>query len=181
MRYQLDIHMTEEDYLQFNLFQSLELPDSKKAIRRAQLTLLGVVAAVLVLYIWVVGWTTFSIVYVPVMCLLTTIYLADYKKRVARNIRSQIKRLRKTGKLPYDENSRIEFYEDRIVETAASSRVEKGYEALERICVLEDRYIFLFTSCVAAYILPVPQVKAQIDMQEFLDFLSGKCNTVEYY
>ena len=68
MRYQLDIYMTEEDYLQFNLFQSLELPDSKKAIRRAQLTLLGVVAAVLVLYIWVVGWTTFSIVYVPVMC-----------------------------------------------------------------------------------------------------------------
>ena len=181
MQYQLDIHMTDEDYLQFNLFQSLELPHGKKAIRRARLILLGVVAAVLALYVWIAGWTPFSIVYVLTVSLITTIYLADYKKRVARSIRNQIKRLRKTGKLPFDEVSRVEFYEDRIVETAASSRGEKGYDTLERICVLENRYIFLFTSSVSAYILPIPQVKAQIDMQEFLNFLSGKCNTVEYY
>ena len=181
MRYQLEIKLTEEDYLQFNLFQAFELPHSKKAMQKSRLTFLGVVVLLLAVYIWIAGATPFSIVYSLVMCLITTIYLAYYKKLVARNIRKQIKKLCKTGKLPFDENSVIQFYEDRIVETAASSRIEKGYEALERICVLGDCYILLFTSSVAAYILPMPQVKAQIDMQDFLSFLSGKCDTVEYH
>lgn len=68
-----------------------------------------------------------------------------------------------------------------MTEITASKRAEQRYDTLERICVINDRYIFLYTSSMTAYLLPVPQISAQASKADFLAFLSRKCNTAEYY
>ena len=133
------------------------------------------------LFVLVLGWTTFSAIYVILLGSFTLLYMLLFKKILNRNIKAQIKRLKKTGKLPYEPVSKLEFYEDKLVEISASKRIEQGYDVLERICVVGDRFILLYNSSVGAYILPIPQLRAQLDESDFLSFLSAKCSTVEYY
>lgn len=88
-------------------------------------------------------------------------------------------KLKASGKLPYDSVSRLEFYTDKIVEITDSSRIEKSYASVEQICVVKDHYIYVYTSAVSAYILPIPQLKEQADQEEFLNYLSQKCPSAE--
>ena len=85
------------------------------------------------------------------------------------------------GKLPFDPVSTLEFYEDKMVEITASSRTEQGYAIFERVCIVKERYIFLYKSSISAYILPMEQVKEQLNQEDLMAFLSKKCTNVEYY
>ena len=93
----------------------------------------------------------------------------------------QIKRLKKIGKLPFDPESTLEFHEDKMVEITALQRTEQSYSIFERICVVKNRYILLYISSVSAYILPILQIKEQLNQDDFIEFLSRKCTNVEYY
>ena len=90
-------------------------------------------------------------------------------------------KLKNSGKLPYDSVSRLEFHKDKIVESTDSTRMEQGYDSIERIYVVEDRYVYAYTSVASSYILPIPQIINQINFQEFLNYLSQKCPSAEYH
>ena len=96
-------------------------------------------------------------------------------------MKTQIKRLKKVGKLPFDPVSTLEFHEDKMVEVTALQRTEQSYSIFERICVVKDRYVLLYKSSVSAYILPVLQIKEQLNQEDFIEFLSKKCTNIEYY
>lgn len=181
MRFQLNLTITEEDYLAFNYFHTLRSKTGKRMVRRSRILFITCVAVLLVLAIWVMGWTPFSTAYLILMMLFTALYTAFFGKIISWNIKKQLKQLKKTGKLPYEPTARLEFYEDKLVEITPDKRTELNYSALERICIDADRFIYLYNSSMAAYILPTPQVRAQLDQEEFLRFLSAKCKTIEYY
>ena len=181
MFFRLDINLNEDDYLAFNSFHAFESVHGKKTIKKTRFffTLIMVVLAALVFLM--LGWTRFSMSYAALLLLVTLLYMVFFKKLLTRNLKVQIKRLKKMGKLPFDPVSTLEFYEDKLVETTASKRTEQKYDVLERICVVAERYVFLYNSSVGAYILPVVQIKAQINLEDLIDFLSKKCTAVEYY
>lgn len=181
MLFQLNINLSEDDYLSFNSFHSFESMHGKKAVRKSRLFFTLAMIILAVLFMLVMGLTTFSVIYTALLLLFTLLYMVFFKKILTRNIKVQIKRLKKTGRLPFDPVSTLEFYEDKMVETTTSKRTEQGYNIFERICIVKDRYILLYHSSVSAYILPVVQVKAQINQEEFIDFLFNKCTNVEYY
>ena len=133
------------------------------------------------LFLLVMGLTSFSITYAALLLLFTLLYMVFFKKLLTRNIKAQIKRLKKLGRLPFDPVSTLEFHEDRMVEITALQRTEQSDSILERICVVKNRYILLYKSSVRAYILPVLQTKEQLDQEDFIEFLSKKCTNVEYY
>lgn len=181
MRFQLDVTLTEEDYLTFNHFHALESASGKKQVNKIRIVYIAFMAVLAAMVIFVLGWTTFSAANTILLGLFTVLYMLFFKKLVKRNIKAQIKRIKKTGKLPFEAVAKLEFYEDKLVEITAAKRVEQSYNIIERICVVADRYVFLYNSSVGAYILPIPQIKEQINQDDFLRFLSQKCNTVEYY
>lgn len=181
MRFQLDLTITEEDYLAFNNFHSLRSKTGKRMVMRSRILFIVCIAVLMVLAILVMGWTPFSTAYLILMVLFTALYTAFFGKIISRNIKKQLKQLKKTGKLPYEPTARLEFYEDKLVEITPDKRTELNYSALERICIDADRFIYLYNSSVGAYILPAPQVRAQLDQEEFLRFLSEKCKTFESY
>lgn len=180
MRFQLDIALTEEDYLAFNYFHALESESGKKLIRKTSLIFIAAMVVLEILVFLVMGITTFSTTYMILLGVFTAIYVLCMKKFVKRSIKSQLKRMKQTGKLPYDPVAKLEFYEDKFVEITPGKHSEQSYDVFERICVFKDQYVFLFYSSITAYVLPISQIRAQISLVEFLSFLSGKCSTIEY-
>ena len=181
MLFQLNINLNEDDYLDFNKFHSFESMHGKKLINKTRIFFVLAMIILATLFLLVIGLTTFSITYAVLLLLFALLYMVFFKKVLTRNIKVQIKRLKKIGKLPFDPVSTLEFHEDKMVEITASRRTEQGYNIFERICVVKDRYILLYHSSVAAYILPVAQINTQLNQNEFVDFLSTKCTNVEYY
>ena len=181
MLFQLDITGTEEDYLAFNIFHSLESSQAQKIVNKRRNVFVAAMIGLMVLLVLITGWTTFSTIYVIIVGLYTILYILLFKKIIRRNIKAGIKRMKQDGKLPFDPISKMEFYEDKLVEITASTRIEQSYDALERICVVSDRYIFLYFSSVQGHILPLPQVRKQLVEEDFLNFLAKKCTHIEHY
>ena len=181
MLFQLNINLSEDDYLDFNNFHSFESAHGKKLIRKTRIRFILAMVFLAALVVLILGWTTFSVVYAALLLLLTLLYMLFFKKVLTLNIKTQIKRLKKMGKLPFDPVSTLEFHEDKMVEITALQRTEQSYSIFERICVVKNRYVLLYKSSVSAYILPVTQIEAQLNQEDFIDFLSQKCTNVEYY
>ena len=181
MLFQLNINLSEDDYLDFNKFHSFESIHGKKLINKTRIFFVLAMIILAALFLLVMGFTTFSIIYAALLLLFTLLYMVFFKKRLTRNVKTQIKSLKKVGKLPFDPVSTLEFHEDKMVEITALQRTEQSYSIFERICVVKDRYVLLYKSSVSAYILPVLQIKEQINQEDFIAFLSKKCTNVEYY
>ena len=181
MLFQLNINLSEDDYLDFNKFHSFESMHGKKLINKTRVFFVLAMIVLAALFLLVMGFTTFSITYVALLSLFTLLYMVFFKKILTRNLKRQIKRLKKVGKLPFDLVSTLEFHEDKMVEITALQRTEQSYSIFERICVVKNRYILLYKSSVNAYILPVSQIKEQLKQEDFIEFLSKKCTNVEYY
>ena len=181
MLFQLNINLSEDDYLDFNKFHSFESMHGKKLINKTRIIFVLAMIILAVLFLLVMGLTAFSITYTALLLLLTLLYMVFFKKILTRNVKAQIKRLKKVGKLPFDPVSTLEFHEDKMVEITALQRTEQSYSIFERICVVKDRYVLLYKSSVSAYILPVLQIKEQLNQEDFIEFLSKKCTNVEYY
>ena len=181
MLFQLNINLSEDDYLDFNKFHSFESMHGKKLINKTRIFFALAMIILAALFLLVMGFTTFSITYAALLLLFTLLYMVFFKRILTRNVKTQIKRLKKVGKLPFDPVSTLEFHEDKMVEVTALQRTEQSYSIFERICVVKDRYVLLYKSSVGAYILPVSQIKEQLNQEDFIGFLSQKCTNVEYY
>lgn len=178
---QFNIILTEEDYLAFNRFHAFESTHGKKLVRKTRFFFTLAMVVLMALVLLILGWTTFSAIYTISLGIFTMLYMLLFKKIVNWNIKTQIKRLKEIGKLPFEPVSTIEFYEDKMVERTASKRSEQGYDTFERICIVKDRFILLYQSSVGAYILPIPQINEQANLTEIVNFLSQKCKNMEYY
>ena len=181
MLFNLNINLSEDDYLSFNNFHSFESMHGKKLINKTRIFFVLAMMILAALFLLVKGLTTFSITYAVLLLLFTLLYMVFFKKILTRNVKTQIKRLKKVGTLPFDPVSTLEFHEDKMVEITALQRTEQSYSIFERICVVKDRYVLLYKSSVGAYILPVSQIKEQLNLEDFIEFLAKKCTNVEYY
>ena len=181
MLFRLNIQLNEDDYLAFNHFHSFESTHGKKLVQKSRNLFIIAMVVLAALFLLVIGLTKFSLIYATLLLLFTVLYAVFFKRILTRNLKVQIERLKKTGKLPFDPASTLEFSEDRMVEITASSRTEQNYSIIERVCIVNDRYILLYKSSVNAYILPIQQIREQVNQEDFIAFLSGKCANVEYY
>ena len=181
MLFKFNKTLSEEDYFAFNVFQSLESEYGKNWIRRRRIFFITYVVFATALVVCINGWRTYSIYFTIFTALVTILYMLLLKKMVVRNLKMQMKQLKKTSKLPFDRASTMEFYEDKFVDITASTRTEESYNAIERICIVKDQYVFLYYSSTGAYVLPIVQIKAQISYEEFVNFLSGKCANVHTF
>lgn len=177
MLYQLDLTFTEEDYLASDYFFSLQSMTAKKHIRKGFLRTSAILAAFVVLVFLVSGWTTWSIAYAVFVGLYFLLHIVLYRPRVKRRLRKTLK----SRCAAFPRATKMEFYEDKFVEYTPEKRIEQTYKTLEKICLINDRYVYLCECNSLVYILPISQMRAQLNQDEFLHFLYSKCSTVETY
>lgn len=181
MRFELQIKTTEEDFIGFNVFHTIRSVYGKQMTRRMKLLVAGMFALAAVLYFLMKGVTGESVLYAVVLAVVGGLFLLRYDKIFEKAMGKTVKRMTKTGKMPYAADSRLEFYEDSFVEITPEGRTERAWSSVERLCLVDGRVWYLYLNNSSALVLPVEQIKAQTDMDALLRFLTEKCPQVERF
>lgn len=181
MHFEFVTKITEQDYLDFNYFHALESQQGKKQLTKSRLALLALYALLMLMAILLTGWEDYTAWYILSILLCALVHTMLLKRSMKRNIRKGIENMKKTGRLPYDEESKLEFFDNMFVEIGSTNRTEYKYQAVERVCVVKERFVLIYTSVAQAYVIPIWQLRQQVDMDAFLSFLTLKCGMIEHY
>ena len=182
MQFEINMKITEQDYLEFNYFHLIESAQGKKALMKRRVLTAVLIALLSGLVLMLANWGVYgNVAYLAFVGVYTIIDMLLMKKSVKRNIRNSVNHMKKEGKLPFDEESKYEFFEDVYVETSRNSRTELKYEGIERVCVVKERFVLIYSNSATAHVLPFSQLCQQVDADTFLTFLSQKCGEMEYY
>lgn len=181
MKYQFNINLNDNDYMDFNIFAFFHSYYGKRRLLRYRL----IIAVMLLICIYFdcfsEGFTkdafvsaipsfvflvAFLLLFVPLFRLFLKAFLSAKKKR---------------GKLGYSPVSVLEFYDDYFIETVENGKSQYNYMAVERISIVDNKTIYIHLNSDMAYILPMSCFEFKDQYDEFVDFLNSKCKCIDTY
>ena len=181
MRYVFDIFLGEGDYIDFNVFHVSRSPYGKKTHRGLRVMLLVMFAIPALLSFWEEGVNSTTVLYALLLVGFGLLMAGLLGKFFAFSEKSTIRSLKRSGKLPYSPESRLGFTDEGILEITPDGRLEKRWESMERLCTREGKVWYLYMNNTAAFILPVEQLRAQTDVEEFRRFLESRVPVVDVF
>ncbi len=181
MEFRFSIHLTEEDYCDFNIFHTTRSYYGTQNIKKLRLRMTAMYVPVIILFPVVLRFRLVSLIWSAVMLVCFAAMQLSLKSRLARMAKKAVKNVKKIGKLPYTSDSVLIFNEKAITEISEYETSEKRYMAIERINLVDNRMIYIYTSSVAAYLLPMAAFESQQQYQAFVAFLETKCGTIEVF
>lgn len=181
MRFKFYINITEEDYLDFNKFQTIKSPYAKKQIAKLRIGLLAVMLALVILHVTSYGFTVETFVGLAPLLVLLLLPIIFAPAGMTLTLKASIKTLKKQGKMAYSPSSVMEFYDDIFIETTPTDKTEQKYSSVERVSVVDDKMIYIHINNIAAYMLPLASFESKEQYEEFLVFMKTKCSDVAFY
>lgn len=181
MRYVFDIFLTEKDYHDFNIFHMSRSVYGKKHQRMLRIILAVIFAAAALINFLAEGISPVTVAYAVLLGGLGLMMTVFYGKFSGFTTKLVIGNMKKSGKLPYSPESRLGFTDEGILEITPDGRLEKRWESMERLCIREGKVWYLYMNNTAAFILPVEQLCAQTDVEEFRRFLESRVPVVDVY
>lgn len=182
MKFQFNVIMTDEDYLEYNKFQLIRSPYGKKQLRNLRISLTALFGGSALLSLIVGGFSTeyFFTAVVPLL-ILYIIMQAVCKRFLARTLKGQLKMMKKSGKPGYSPSSVMEFYDDYFVETAPDNKTEQKYSAVERVSIVDNKVVYIHINNLMAYVLPINCFESGEQYESFLEFIKTKCANIDVY
>lgn len=179
MLFSFQIRITDADYADFNVFHASRSPYAKQLLRGLRLPMVLIWAVCIALNFWNRGVNGESMTYALLVAAFGGVLLWKMDSLVSSVTRWSLRRMKKTGKMPFAPESRIEIHEDRIVEITPEQRTERVWTAVERLCLVDGKVWYLYLNNSAAFILPVEQLRAQTDIGALYRFVESKCPRVD--
>ena len=181
MDFRFHVHLTDEDYLDYNIFWVLRSPYGKKQMIKFRIIFAALTAVVFFLSLLgggfsadaFVGAIPYLVVLILVQLLLDPFFIWVLK--------GHIKSLKKQGKMGYSPDSEMEFFEDYFVEVTPQNKTEQKYSVLERISVIENKCVYIHVNNVMSYILPMACFASKEEYGRFMEFIKTKCTAVDIY
>lgn len=181
MKFQFEVHLNDQDYLDYNKFWMLRSHYGKKQMRSFRIMIAALLGVVILYFLFRGGFTAYSLVSIlPTVIFLILLELA-LAPLFGFFLKGHLKSLKKKGKMGYAPDSVMEFYEDSFVETTPENKTEQKYSAIERISVVNNTTIYLHINNIMAYILPFSCFESKEQYDEFFEFITTKCGTVDRY
>ena len=181
MNYVFDIFLTEEDYIDFNVFHMSRSAYGKKHQRLLRGMIAVIFVAAAIVNFLAEGISPVTVAYAVLLGVLGLLVTGFTGKTSGFTMKMVINNMKKTGKMAFSPESRMEFSDAGIVEITPEGRLEKRWESMERLCIREGKVWYLFMNNTAAFILPVEQIAAQTDLAEFRRYLESRCPVVERF
>jgi len=172
MRYQFEYELTEEDYLEFNKFHTLERSAKPKNHVRIRL------CASLIMLISVAMFLIDSRVFAAICLVFSLAFfiISIFGTRIDLFfIKSAINAMKKEGKLPYGKNNLLQFHEEFIMEFEDEDESKFKYITLEQV-VTGNCAIYIYRNAITAIILPFSAFESKEQRNEFLRFINDKMN-----
>ncbi len=177
MKFKFNVNITQEDYIELNKVVMTQTPAGKKSSKISNF-IFAAVCAILVLFILITSEFSgkgFILTGVLIIAFLL-VHLTLNKTINNLAIKATVKSLTKIkGKLPYSENSVLEFYDDVFVEITDDNKSEVKYSAIENVFVNET-FVVLFINSMQAYIVPTRSFESNEQKNSLVEFLNGKTN-----
>lgn len=181
MKFRLNVNMTEQDYLDYNVFVMTRSSFGKKSMNRTKYVFIMLFITIIIFLLFVGKFSTWAFVSSLPFAISTIYVLVFYKKIMIRSIKKVIKNYKKDNKLPVDLNSVLEFYDDYFVETTTNMKEEVKYSAIERISVVDNKVIYIHKNNTNAYILSLSCFESKKQQDTFFEFINTKCANINIY
>ena len=175
MKFKFNVNITQEDYIEFNKIVMAETPVGKKSNKISNLIFIAV-CVILVLFTLVnsnfsgEGFIVTGILIIAFLLVHLTLNKAINNLAMKTTVKSLTKI---KGKLPYSENSVLEFYDDVFIEITDDNKSEMKYSAIENVFV-NEKMVVLFINSIQAYIVPTRSFESIEQKNSFMEFLNER-------
>ena len=176
-----NINLSDNDYLDYNVFWMLKSPYGKKQITSSRIMITVFFAIIALIALFVGGFSTESLIGIIPIAVVFLIIQLTFGYFLVQSIKSNIKSLKKNGKMAYSPVAQIEFNEDGFVETTPDNKTEQKYSAVERVSVINGDTVYIHVNNVMAYILPPTCFESREQLDEFITFIKTKCSVIDIY
>ena len=166
---QLNINVSEEDYLQYNIYHAEHAPNYK-----GTLIALGLLVPVVCLAL-----TYFAIQRVSPLLwgatavIASVVWMLTMPWRYRKIVKKQVKRLTQKNNEFVGQFS-LSLLDNHILYEGNSERIEVGYNRLAKV-IQDKQYIYLFLGSLSAFIIPPSTFETKEQAQAFLQILQEKC------
>lgn len=171
------VKLTEDDYLKFNQHSMLNSKVGKNSL--LYIRILGPILFLAAIMLLVPRNFVSLIIGLILWVAISALWLIYSKKLILSNLKSTIKYMKKDGKLPYSEESRMVFGEEDVHEYCDDNETITKYPNFEKIYITETG-IYMYFNAAYAFILPNSCFKSSVEKDELVEFLKGKIDSDKF-
>lgn len=181
MKFEFNVNVDDNDYLDYNAFWLLRSHYGKKQMLNFRI-FIAVIFGLGILYVLHSGGFTLVsfIATLPMLILLVVMELL-FSPFYIFFLKGYLKSLKKRGKMGYSPASIIAFHEEFFIETTPNNKTEYKYSAVERISIIEDKVVYIHLNNILSYILPFSCFENKEQYNEFIKFMKTKCTDIDRY
>lgn len=181
MYFKFNVNLTDEDYLNYNMFTQTMTDGGKK-----QIAFLRGLMIIIILIMCVLCVSLFEDPLLKVFtCIALLVILVVFLIRIPQDLKKSTKRVIKAyshkSKKLFSESTVLEFFEDSFTEYAPGVKTEVNYSAIECVNILNGRYVFIQQNQLQGYILPFTVFESSEQCTACIDFLRSKISNVNFY
>lgn len=181
MKFRFQVAFNDNDYFEFNKFHLLRSPYGAKT-RRSTIVMVTVIVAAFALVSLILGkFSASAFLRIIPLIIIWLVFRLLMDNFLISTLKTQLKQMKKSGKMPYSQSSILEFYEKGFVEITESNKTEQKYSSIERISVVDKEYIYLHTNSIMAYIIPYSVFESDEQRADFFVFLQSICPNIDLY
>ena len=174
MHYKLNCKITEKDYYEFNKYHSITSPDIKK-LRFIEKLFVPVAFLFMIAYYFLRGDDWYLLLFgFVVFSVISVIYILSLKPISLLILKLHIKFMKKAGKLPFSENSTLEFYDEYFTESTENTKTQIQYSGIFKVRINDNKAIYIYQNTILAYIIPFDVFFTVDDRNKFIEFISKK-------
>ena len=172
--FEFDYTLSEKDYIEFNRYHAQYSPAGKRGCNVA--LDIVIVALLLVLVTELISGNTGDMIYTLIAFLVIGVIMFFLRGPMLRwNINLSIKIMKKSGRLPYENQVNLRFENDLIIDKTPMTEIKTLYAKLERIAVGSSG-VYLYTSAASAILIPNTAFTNAAQKYDFLQFMHQKTN-----
>lgn len=175
--FEFKINLNDDDYLFFNQYHFENSPGGRKALMSFRLVVPCISFMFICMFIVLELGLGLILLEASLLAVLSVFWIVYSKKLILKSMRNGIKKMKKSGKLPYSDEALMKFDDEHIYETTSDSESKREYSSLEKISVT-DKAVYIFFSSVQAYILPMSVFSDEAQKHKFLEFISVKAGNL---
>ena len=181
MKFQFNVNINEEDYLDYNKFWMLRSHYGKKQMSTFRIIIAVIISLIIFISLYGGNFTLDSFIGIIPMAILLVLYELLLSPLFVLFLKCHLKSLKKKGKMGYSPSSVVEFYEDVFIETTPQNKTEQKYLSIERVSVVDNKVVYIHVNNIMSYILPFSCFESNEQYNEFLEFIKTKCSNIDVY
>lgn len=181
MNFQFHVNLSDQDYLDYNMFWAIKSPYGKKQMITLRFTLAVLFGVLVFITLYKDAFSTASLIGVIPLLIVFILVQVLFTRFFAWTLKGFVKSLKKKGKMGYSPSSVIEFGDNSFVETTELNTTELKYAAVERISIVDNKLIYIHVNNVMSCILPFSCFESEEQYKSFLRFIKTKCANIDTY